>query len=71
VRRILWDDREDNIEWILGYSVGRCGVDSSDSGWGSVTGPCERGTEPLDSVRGGEFLEYLPDYQLLKRSCAA
>jgi hypothetical protein len=37
--------------------VGRCGLDSSGSGWGPVAGSCEEGNEPSGSIEGGEFLE--------------
>jgi hypothetical protein len=37
--------------------VGRCGLDSSGSGCGPVASPCEQGTEPSGSIKGGEFLE--------------
>jgi len=31
-----------------------------------VAGPCERGNESSGSIKGGEFLDYLSDYELLK-----
>jgi hypothetical protein len=39
--------------------IGECGLDSSSSGYGSVTGFCEHGNEPSGSVEGGEYLRYL------------
>jgi hypothetical protein len=27
------------------------------------------GNEPLDSIKGGEFIEYVSNYQLLKEDC--
>jgi hypothetical protein len=33
--------------------VGRCGLDSSVSGYRAVAGCCERGDEPMGSIRGG------------------
>jgi hypothetical protein len=32
-----------------------------------VTGFCEHGNEPSGSTEGGEFLDYLNDYKLLKK----
>jgi hypothetical protein len=37
--------------------MGKCGVDSSGSGWGPVAGSCEHGNEPSGSIKGGEFLD--------------
>jgi hypothetical protein len=31
---------------------------------------CEHNSEPLGSIKGGEFLEQLSDYQLLKDDAA-
>jgi hypothetical protein len=45
-------------------------VDSSGSGWGSVMGYCEHGSEPLGSVKGGELLDQLRDNQLLIKDSA-
>jgi len=36
--------------------VGGCGLDSCSSGQGTVVGSHEQGNEPLDSAKGGEFL---------------
>jgi len=36
--------------------VGRCGLDSSGSGEGPVTGFCQHGNEPSVSLKGGNFL---------------
>jgi len=33
-----------------------------------VAGSCEHGNEPSDYMKGGEFLDYLSDYQRLKDS---
>jgi hypothetical protein len=35
-----------------------------------VAGSCEHGDEPSDSIKGGEFLGQLSDYQLLKKDSA-
>jgi hypothetical protein len=48
--------------------VGRCGLGASGSGYGPATGSCEHGNEPSSSIKGGEFLDQLSDYQLLKGS---
>jgi hypothetical protein len=37
--------------------MGKCGLDSTGSGWGPVVGCCEHGNEPSGSVRGGEFFD--------------
>jgi hypothetical protein len=41
--------------------VGGCGLDSSWSGQGALTGPCENGNEPSDSIKGGEYFDYAID----------
>jgi len=59
-------------------------VDSFGSGHGPVAGSCEHGNEPSDSIKGGEFIDYLSDlacegglcylelvYQLLGRRYSA
>jgi hypothetical protein len=35
--------------------VGGCGLDSSGSGWGPVTGTCEHDNEPSGSIKGKVF----------------
>jgi hypothetical protein len=35
--------------------MGRCGLDSSGSGYGQVTGCCEHGNEHLCSIKDAEF----------------
>jgi hypothetical protein len=35
-----------------------------------VAGSCENGNEPSGSIRGGGLLDYLSDYQLLKKDYA-
>jgi hypothetical protein len=35
-----------------------------------MAGSCEHGNEPSISIKGGEFLDYLSDYQLLKKDSA-
>jgi hypothetical protein len=39
-----------------------CELDSSGSGQGPVADSCEHGNETSDSVKDGEFIEYLSDY---------
>jgi hypothetical protein len=39
--------------------------------WLMVAGSCEHGNEPLGSIKDGEFLDYLRDYQILKMDSAA
>jgi hypothetical protein len=43
------------IEW------GNCGLHSTSSEHGSVVGSREYGSEPLSSIKGGEFLDWLSD----------
>jgi len=45
-------------------------LDASGSGWGPVAGPFEYDNEPSGSIRNGEFLNYLSEYQLLKNNLA-
>jgi hypothetical protein len=35
-----------------------------------VAGSCEHGNEPSGSIKGGKFLDWLSDYQLLKKDCS-
>jgi hypothetical protein len=35
-----------------------------------VAGCCEHGNEPSGSIKGGEFLDWLSDSQLLKKDTA-
>jgi hypothetical protein len=42
--------------------VGRCGLDSSDSGNGPVAGPYEHGNERSVSIKGREFHGQLRDF---------
>jgi hypothetical protein len=37
--------------------VGRCGLDASGSGQGSVAGPCGHGNEPSGSIKGRVFID--------------
>jgi hypothetical protein len=37
--------------------MGRCGLDSSDSGQGPVASSCKYGNKPSCSIKGGEFLD--------------
>jgi hypothetical protein len=52
--------------------VQSCGLDASGSGYEPVGGCCEHGNEPepAGSIKGGEFLDLLSDYQLVKKGCA-
>jgi hypothetical protein len=44
------------------------GLDSSGSGWGTVDGSCEHGSEPSGSIKCWEILEWLSDCWFLKDS---
>jgi len=50
--------------------VGRCGLDISGSGSGSMAGSRDNGNESLGSVKGGEILDWLSDCKLLKKDSA-
>jgi hypothetical protein len=39
--------------------VGSCELDATGSGQGPVVGSCACGNEPLGSIQGKEFLDYL------------
>jgi hypothetical protein len=42
-----------------------CGLDSYGPGKGPVTGSCNLSNEASGSIKGGEFLDQLGDYQHL------
>jgi len=50
--------------------VGSCELGASGSGQGKVAGSYEHGTEPSGSIKRVEFLDYVNDYQLLKKDSA-
>jgi hypothetical protein len=35
-----------------------------------MTDSCEHSNEPSGTIRGGEFLDWLSDYYILKKDCA-
>jgi hypothetical protein len=45
-------------------------IDQLHSRHGPVTGSCEIGNEASGSTKGGEFLDQMSDYQVLKYSAA-
>jgi len=45
-------------------------VDSFGSGKGPVVVTCEKSNETLGCIRGGELLDWLSDYYLLKKDSA-
>jgi hypothetical protein len=45
-------------------------MDASGLRQGPVTGSREHGNESLGSIKGGEFLDYLSNYLLLKKDSA-
>jgi hypothetical protein len=59
VGNIKIDFREDRMGW---YGLDRCG-----SGQGPVEGSCEHGDEPSGSINCWEVLEWLDNWQLLKK----
>jgi hypothetical protein len=56
LRKIGWDGMER--------------MDRSDSGQGPVEGSCEHGNEPAGSIKCCEVLEWLHNWQLLKKGSA-
>jgi hypothetical protein len=47
-----------------------CGLDLTGPEYGLFVEFCEHGYEPLPSIKGGEFLDQLSDYQFFKVDCA-
>jgi hypothetical protein len=54
------------LKQIIEKKVGWQGLDSTGSGWGTVTGPCEHSGEPSDSRNGRMFQHELSEYQFRK-----
>jgi hypothetical protein len=61
-------------KWEIGFKmdlkknrVSECNVDSCSSGYRPVAGCFEDCNEPSASIKGGEFLDKLRDYRLLKK----
>jgi hypothetical protein len=59
----------DNIEIDL-RGIGWDGLDRTGSGWGPVEGSCEHGDEPSGSLKCWKILEYLHNWQLLRKGSA-
>jgi hypothetical protein len=59
IKMDIWRDR---MEWY--------GLDRSGSGLGPVESSCERGNEPSGSIKRWEVLEWLHNWQLLKKGSA-
>jgi hypothetical protein len=62
------------FKWILNKQGGRFGarfILAQGQGRPTGTGSCEYGNEPLGSITGGEFADYLGDYYILKSSVMA
>jgi hypothetical protein len=57
------------LKWIFDR-MGWYGLDRSDSGYGPVEDSCEHGNEPSGSIKYWELLEYLHNWQLLKKGSA-
>jgi len=56
-----------SLKWIIRAEVSRCRLDSYVSGQGSVACSFEHSNELWVSIKGGEFLHVLSDYQRLKK----
>jgi hypothetical protein len=44
----------------------RMGLGSADSRWGPVAVSCESSNKPLSYVKGGKFIDWLTECELLK-----
>jgi len=55
----------------LRHRVRRCGLASTGSGYGPVTGTSERGKGLSVPLKGKELFDFLSGYQLLKKDCVA
>jgi hypothetical protein len=44
------------LEWICRNRMGKCGLEACGSEEGPVTGFCENGNVPSDSLKSGEIL---------------
>jgi hypothetical protein len=57
--------------WKKGHfrvdGMGWYGLDRSDSGYGPVEGSCERDNKPSGSIKRWEVLEWLHNWQLVKK----
>jgi hypothetical protein len=60
----------DNIKIDLRDRMGWWGLDRSGSGSRPVEGSCEGGNEPSGSIKRWEVLEWLHNWQLLKKASA-
>jgi hypothetical protein len=47
-----------------------CGLEAFGLGLEPVMSPCEHSNEPFGPISGREFLDWLSDYQLLKKDSA-
>jgi hypothetical protein len=59
------------LYWILIKITGESGWDSFGSGKEQMENSWEQSIEPSGSIKGGEFIEQLNDYKLLKKDSAA
>jgi hypothetical protein len=50
---------EDNIKIVLSELDGKCGLNSSASGYGPVQGSCKQGNEPYISLKFSKYVERL------------
>jgi hypothetical protein len=48
--------------------VGSCGLNSCNLGYGSMVGTFIYSNEPSGSIKGGEFLDCVSDYQLFEKN---
>jgi hypothetical protein len=75
----LWSENLKGRDHLEDFGVGgriilkriwvrSCELELSVSGKRPVAGFCEQSNEPLDSIKGGAYIELLSDYKLLKVS---
>jgi hypothetical protein len=58
------------LKWISRKRGGRLWSGFIRLRMGPVTDSCEHGDGPLGFIKGGKFLDWLSDYQLLKKDCS-
>jgi len=59
------------LKWILKSVVEKCGLSSTDSGYGPVATCCKHDNELSVSMKGTKFFYQLSKYQFLKKESAA
>jgi hypothetical protein len=58
------------LKWVLKEWDAMCGLASTGSGEGLMMGSCEHINVPSDCIKGGDILDQVNGYQLLKEDCS-